>query len=285
MILSIPGRLLLRRSVVLTLVGVVVLASPPSPAANQDDGTDLVNYAFTTQMGTGVYRGGDQEVQVYRLPIAFTLREGSTDDWGLKLTLPVTLGFYDFEARNLLQGEGPEDVNTFGAAVGLEYSVPIRDNWTLWPFAELGAASHLSGDESAYLYSLGFRTRVTLALDSVLLGLGGGLQSAGYESRDGSLEGSFTVWTVGVEVGPRTGVDLAGVSTDVRFYLVNYYYSDDLEFLRFQTDPFTVNVQREIGFTVGTRGRVGWFDAPRAGIGYRFGDDLDVLRLVFGVPF
>ncbi len=274
-----------RRLFAAALICVAGLASPFAAAGVPANQVDLVNYAFATQLGTGLYRGGQQDVQVYRLPVAFTLREGDATRSGVKLTLPVTVGFYDFEAVNLFQGEGPRDVTTFGLAVGIEYAVATRSNWTLWPFAELGAGTHVSGSQSAYVYSAGLRARYTLELDSVLLGLGGQLQNAGYQSRDGSLDEDFTVWTLGAEIGPRTGINLGHVLTDGRFYFVNYFYSDDLKFLRFQNEPFTVNVQREIGFTVGTRERVGWFDAPRAGLGYRFGDGLEVLRLVLGVPF
>ncbi len=47
------------------------------------------------------------------------------------------------------------------------------------------------------------------------------------------------------------------------------------------------SVQYEIGLTLGTTEprRVWGMPVPRVGIGYRFGSNLDVFRIVIGTPF
>jgi hypothetical protein len=46
-------------------------------------------------------------------------------------------------------------------------------------------------------------------------------------------------------------------------------------------------MQYEVGITLGTSAprRVWGIPLPRVGVGYRFGSDLDVFRIVFGTPF
>jgi len=73
------------------------------------------NFAFAHRLGTGVYEISGRTVQVYSLPFEWRLRErGVAEDGtdgadsadgregragraGLTLTLPVTLGFFDFK--------------------------------------------------------------------------------------------------------------------------------------------------------------------------------------------
>jgi hypothetical protein len=67
-------------------------------------------------------------------------------------------------------------------------------------------------------------------------------------------------------------------------YFVNYLYAN-LEFVRFLSDDFTVDVQNEFGFTVGTSDKFWWSGNPRLGLGYRFGPNFYAIRIVFGMPF
>jgi hypothetical protein len=67
-------------------------------------------------------------------------------------------------------------------------------------------------------------------------------------------------------------------------YFVNYLYSN-LEFVRFLSDDFTVDVQNEFGVTLGTSDKFWWTGNPRLGLGYRFGPKFYAIRIVFGMPF
>ena len=62
----------------------------------QDD-EPLFNWYYAAIFGTGVYSAGDRTVAVLQAPLSFSLRERSEDQWGLRLKLPVSLGFYDFD--------------------------------------------------------------------------------------------------------------------------------------------------------------------------------------------
>ena len=69
-------------------------------------------------------------------------------------------------------------------------------------------------------------------------------------------------------------------------YLGNFLYSN-LAFIRYNDTDFTVRSQYEIGATLAIKKPSKFWNItnPRIGIGYRFGDDLSVFRLVIGSPF
>jgi hypothetical protein len=132
--------------------------------------------------------------------MSYTLRPVEDNNWGVKLKFPVTVGFFDFKARDIIDPGPPDDVATISVLPGIEFQFPVHDNWFLMPFGDL--------------------------------------------------------------------------------------YSN-LAFLRFRDDSFEVHVQYELGFTLGTTttSRFWVFEIPRIGLGYRFGDGLQIIRLVLGMPF
>ena len=98
---------------------------------------DLANYAFAAHLGTGIYRASGRTVQIYSLPISYTLRPVEDNNWGVKLKFPVTVGFFDFKARDIIDSGPPDDVATISVLPGVEFQFPVRDNWFLMPFGDL----------------------------------------------------------------------------------------------------------------------------------------------------
>jgi len=68
------------------------------------DEQNVVNFAFATQLGSGVYSVSGRTLQIYRLPFGHTLKSTDDSGFGIKLTLPVTLGFLDFELQDVANG-------------------------------------------------------------------------------------------------------------------------------------------------------------------------------------
>src|SRR5687767_8748064 len=87
-----------------SLVVLVLLAVTPMPVAHAQtllsrDEQNVANFAFATQLGSGVYSVSGRTLQIYRLPFSHTLKSPDNSDFGVELTLPVTFGFYDFELQ------------------------------------------------------------------------------------------------------------------------------------------------------------------------------------------
>jgi hypothetical protein len=86
----------------LTYLASLLLAAAPAPAVRAQsllsgDEQNVVNFAFATQLGSGIYSVSGRTLQIYRLPFDHTLRSTDEGRFGIELTLPVTLGFFDFK--------------------------------------------------------------------------------------------------------------------------------------------------------------------------------------------
>lgn len=79
------------------IVLIISLAGNSEATSPEDLLSSQVNYAYANYLGTGFYSAADRTVQVYHLPFRYTLREANTEKSGLRLRLPVTIGFLDFE--------------------------------------------------------------------------------------------------------------------------------------------------------------------------------------------
>ena len=66
-----------------------------SLARATDESEDVINYAYSSWIGSGFYKLGDRTVYLLRGPFSYTLREADSEKWGLELLLPATIGFHD----------------------------------------------------------------------------------------------------------------------------------------------------------------------------------------------
>ena len=72
-----------------------------SPARALAESEDVINYAYSSWIGSGFYKIGDRTVYLLRGPFSYTLREANSEKWGLELLLPATIGFHDNADENL----------------------------------------------------------------------------------------------------------------------------------------------------------------------------------------
>jgi len=133
----------------------------PADAARalRESEAEVVNFAFATQLGSGVYSVGGRTIQIYRLPVAWTIREPGDHSPSIRLRLPITFGIYDFAARDVVESGLPDHLDTFSAAGGIEFDFPLANGWQLVPYAEAGRAWDRSGDGDATLYAASLHAR------------------------------------------------------------------------------------------------------------------------------
>lgn len=244
------------------------------------------NYAFATQLGSGIYTISGRTLQVYRLPLSLTFRpeeEGSRRGW--RFTIPVTLGFYDFKAVDVVENGLREEVATMSVIPGVEFLVPLTGNWLLKPYVEAGRVWDRSGSADAAVYSSGAWSRADFRAGRFNLSLGNGL---GYTVVDpSSVPGSEALIALETAFEARHGLGSgAWAKLDYGLYLVQHLY--------FQRPAYPLDPggssgmldQYEVGVTFGSREslKIWKITLPRIGVGYLFGQDLSALRLVFGSP-
>lgn len=277
--------------VLLLLLGLALAALPalaqPAPTTPEDQ---LLNFAFAHELGSGIYAVAGRTIQIYRIPGSYEVFEPGRRPFGLTVRFPVTLGFFDFNPQDVLDLELPTHIGAASLVPGLSFSVPVSESWRVEPFAQVGGAKDFEGGSFSWVWSLGVLNeyRYTergfdwrFANRAVWAGAdaGGGPSTSYVEIKTG-IEGGRTF-----RRPPREG----RTEPDFTFYLVNFLYPSAIDLFGGEGSglPFESRLQWETGITFGSRPtyRLWKIPMPRIGLGFRFGQNLAAIRLVFGVPF
>jgi len=135
---------------------VLACAGPSSHAAPAVDFTEaevradkrFTTYAYAHEFGSGVYDFNGRNLQVYGLPLGWTAREPDDRGPGLRLRLPVTIGFRDFKAADVISTGLPDGVDPVSVVPGVELEFTAGEHWRFLPYVQAGAT--IAGREVEY---------------------------------------------------------------------------------------------------------------------------------------
>lgn len=246
---------------------------------------ELFNWYYASIFGTGYYRIGEERVAVLRVPLRYELRPASAEHWGVRLTLPVSAAFAQFDLRDFNLGQ----VKTQGLTVlpGIELEIPLRQDWTLRPFANLGGGWEIHTGASSTVFSLGATTLHTRPVgEASRLALGGRLAYAGYSA--GSEASQLLQLSLGSEIAVPAGFAIAERAALVVIQLTGTVYFKELEFLLPSTGSTQISRELELGVALGVQRpfEILGVTFDRIGLAYRAGDnDLRGVRIVASFPF
>ncbi len=252
----------------------------------------IANFAFASQLGAGVYSVDGRAVQIYRLPFHWELRPPSEDSVGLDITLPLTLGFYGYRVEHVVTEGLPKSVDTYSFLPGLEISRMAGSQWRLAAFGEVGLATVHTSSRRSLIYSTGLRARYDFRIGEFHTRYATELLYAGSQVPD-QVKDSMTRLSNGIDALRHAKMSLRGETVDFGPYVLSQWY------LKRPTSPVSpaapapapapamAAVQWEVGLTIGTvnTSYIWKVPIPRIGVGYRFGSDLSIFRLVFGAAF
>jgi len=137
----------LRRAVrTFAVVCAAVLAAPQaypqtnSPSEpNNPYRTVNLNYVYAADLGFGGYSLAGLTVNVYTLPLAYTLRDVPVDGWRLRLLMPIQTGLYSFRAADINGQRIALDQQSVAVVPGVGLQIPLGKPMMLKPFAQFGA--------------------------------------------------------------------------------------------------------------------------------------------------
>ena len=248
------------------------------------DEQNVVNFAFATQLGSGVYSVSGRTLQIYRLPFRYDLRSADDSGPGVVLTLPVTFGFYNFELQDVADGDIPTDVDALSFVPGLALVFEVNPDWKLEPYVEGGISRARDVDANATVYSGGLVSLYEFGGKGFDWQLRNDLTYAGVDLHGAGGSDQLTRFqTVVTARRPFS----PGSQLDYLLYALNDYYVDQPDGPVDSAERRGNSVQYELGITLGTfeTRRIWRIPLPRVGIGYRFGSDLEAWRIVFGTPY
>lgn len=247
----------------------------------------VINFGFATQLGSGIYSLSGRTLQVYRLPFEYVLPNDERGRIAARITLPVTLGFAGFEGRDVVDEGLPEQVDSLSFVPGLAVAYRVRDDWTLEPFAEAGLARDSSSELDQRVYAFGLRSEYEIPSDGTDWRLHNELVHAVVREPDVDRTDDFTRFRIGTTARRPFVAEGTGRRPDWLGYGLVEIYTDVPGGPFPGEDRNGHEVQYEAGVTLGATEtlRIGRIPLPRIGLGYRFGDDLSVYRIVFGAPW
>ena len=308
-----PGRWI---GLALTAALVVGLA-PAAHAQAEQPGRQIdvaVNYVYAAQLGFGTYRVGGLNVNVYSLPLQYTLHDVLLD-WRLKVEMPILYGDYSFRKSVVVEELDDArvkvfaDQRTLSAEPKLKLEIPVLEPWTVSLIGAWGFGSTFDSevhyrlpdgrkvrDRQAeqdvwyYTYQVGVSSLLQHRIDRLTLGLGNAFIYAGTANLERAPNAqAYGALETGVEARHPLGFDVGAYEPDASLFFIWYWFTPSLEFTRVEKRTLQVDNVYEVGLSVGADAATP-FDIPvlgnpRLGVSYRVGNDLDAIRLNFGFPF
>jgi hypothetical protein len=248
---------------------------------------DPRNFAQASFLGSGFYFVGDRQIYIVRIKGSLKLRSEEEHPWGLRLTFRPTLGFYDFNPTDRTDFGLPDELGSFSFLPGVEFRVPVKDNWRLDPFLEAGPAMEFDTDSVTWIYGLGVRSRAEFPVKNDKLLLWNSLLWAGNWESDVSPRDDFLVFDTTFEWRHPIGWTLFGYPTDIGPLIKAEYYIGSLLIAPPLGEPFEIDQRYEIGMTWGPteRSKKWKMTIPRIGLSYRFGNGSGGVRFVLTSKF
>ena len=276
-----------RRKLVVAAACLAAIPGVHAQTRTVEDDQDLINWYYAATFGTGIYTAGDRTVGVLKIPVSRTLRESGDDQWGLRLILPVTFGFYDFSFDTVIEDGLPDRINTFSFVPGLEFEKRIVPRWLLKPYASVGAGWELGGEESAVIYDVGLRSRFRMGEHrETVLSLVNWLSLAGFYPSGGHHE-PLGMLAIGVDVEVPFGGTLFGRSFVLSILPIYYYYFRRLRFAEFDDPDNKVHEEGELAISVLAKQpfTVLGMNVDRIGVAVRYAADVQGFRIFTTLPF
>lgn len=268
------------------LAAPVAQAQQVQPRFVQDRG-ELVNWYYAATFGTGVYTSGDRTVAVLQLPFSHTLREPGEDRWGLRLILPVSVGFYDYSFDDVLNQDLPRSLNTLSFVPGLELEKQITSRWRLKPYVSAGGGWELDGAEHAWIYDIGLRSRFLLGEDKgVEFTMVNRLSLAGYDANEGPRQ-PLSYFAIGLDITVPTQVEFQGRNLVLGMTPAYYHYFRRLRYSEFDAPDNSIAEEFELAISAFTRRpfSVLGIEVDRVGFAVRGGESVTGYRLFTSLPF
>jgi hypothetical protein len=267
-----------RRVVLLFAIAIAAAA----PAAAQDQALDPLLFSPHPSDSEQTTSLQAHTLALYRLPLSVPLRPMTEQQWGIRLTFPVSL--------SSLRLNGVSDVGPFAkklgiAAVvpGLELEIPLRPNVRMRPFAEVGFGK-ASGDTEV-LFGIGDDLMVEHRVGVAYLTYGGsGMYRNSYTS--GSEYDGHGTFEAGIDTQFPLGFSVGSKEARAGGYVIARKFVG-LELVPENQEPLALSHQYEVGASFATTPVLSvWrLKLPWIAVGYHFGKTLSGVRIYTKFPF
>jgi len=122
--------------------------------------TQFANYAFASELGSGVYDISGRTITVYQLQPDYRLRPAAPSGArpGINLVFPLTVGFFNFQTTDLVHLQLPNSIGAVSLEPGIELDYWLNDQWDVYPYLKAGGTFSSSAGANAVIYGAGVRS-------------------------------------------------------------------------------------------------------------------------------
>jgi hypothetical protein len=265
---------------------VLARASCAADASTTTD-TRFANYAFASELGSGIYEISGSTITVYTLTPGYQLRPAEPRGGrpGIRLIFPLTVGFFDFQTTDLLHLQLPSSIGALSLEPGVELDYWMNDSWDLYPYVKGGGTFASSTQVNAVIYGAGVRSDYRFdARDGAGLWRAE-LTYAGVHYHGDLPNESFTRLRNGIELRRN----LRWAYRDHELQVAPYAFADI--YFNAPSGPASGISARTLQFQAGLmldvipEWQLHGMSVPRLGVGYQEAGVLSGWRLVIGDPF
>ena len=267
----------------------LVPQTSPGQALPGDEVDGIPNYSFAVFVGTGYYRLDDRRLFVLRMPFSWQLSEPDYDERkpGLRLLLPATAGVTNFDGFSDIPELEVDDLATVSFVPGVEIEFPLSEELAIKPFVQAGKGWDLKSSRSTFVWGVGVKARYEAqegALDNWIFG--GEILTAGNEPDNSDPNTGFSRFSAGAEYRHPLSWSLFNRRTSLHSRIVGEYYVDDLDFVP-PIESIRLDYSVEFSLSLGIEPPVEYLGITMSqfGVGYKIGDDLRAITLVYTFPF
>ena len=249
--------------------------------------TQYANFAFASEIGSGIYEISGSVITVYTFEPGYALRTAKPYGGrpGIRLIFPFTVGFFNFDTKDLLHLQLPSSIGALSFEPGVELDYWINDSWDVYPYVKAGGTVASSAEVNALIWGAGVRSDYRF---EALEGAGlwrAQLAYAGAHYHGDVPNQSFTRLRDGVELRRTFNWTWHSYALQVAPYAIADIYFTAPSGPASGISPRTF--QYELGVMLGMtpQWQIHGWSLPRLGVGYREAGVLSGWRLVLGEPF
>lgn len=265
--------------VLLSLLLIVV----PFVATAQEQSVALeperqVHWAMGAFFGTGWYRvDQNRSVYVFRIPPRQTLRTAGFDEsgkrrLGVEIHYPLTFGLHNLD--DIPDFIDFDNYGTVSFTPGVQVEIPVNRNWSLRPYAHIGAGFERETHDWAGIWYGGVKSRYLLGESERLSwSLLNAVYYAGYKP-EFKKRGRYGSAMAGLEFSQPLGeMEFAGEPLRLNWHVTYNYLFDKLNFHIDEDRVESISDQWEIGIALGNarnRMKIGFMTFEHFGLSYKF---------------
>ena len=254
----------------------------------QEESSGVANYAYSIFIGTGKYTIDDRTIYSIRAPLAFTLKSPDYDSGqiGYQLLLPMAVGITNFDTIEDLPDLRVDSLQTMSVTPGLVIQLPVKRNWQIKPFAQVGLGWDMTSSSNSLIWGAGARTRAWFGTGGKWL-IGGELLRAGNNPKyDEEPNTRFTRLGIGAEYKWQTNWSPFGHRVSWHGRLLQYYFTHKVTY---EAPPTEVEIKNstEVGVSFGIDPPINLlgYKFRQGGIGYERSENFNAIILFTTFPF